>query len=126
MVVFPRFLINLKSHLFLHLLVTYYYSSIEKTDIRCNPICTFHLLFYFRVTSNSIFPKSSFFYFSRTNNIISLYSGQLRAYSISIIVIGKDIVFVGAINKVIKLITEDIRSWHNFFLKLLVLCKCLF
>ncbi len=93
MVAFPCSLAGLESRLFLPMSVTFYYSSIEKTDVRRIPLYILYLLFWFKVTNNSIPP----------------YSRQLRARSISISATADDIFLVGAIDKIIKSIAERIR-----------------
>ena len=75
------------------MLVTFYYSLIEKIDVKRISLCIFYPLFRFRVTNNSILP----------------YSLQLRAYNISILAAVNDIFLVGAINMIIKPIIEHIR-----------------
>ena len=135
-VAFPCSLVGSESRLFLPLSVTFYYSSIEKTDLRCVSVCTLYplfyfrvtsnsipsysLLFHFRVTSNSIPPRSPLFHFRVTSNFVpprsSLFSNsippctrQSRARSISSSAATDDIFLVGAIDKVIKPIAEHVR-----------------
>ncbi len=92
-IAFPRSFAGLESRPFLLMLVIFYYSSIERTDVRRVSLCTLHPLFWFRMTSNSIPPCSR----------------QLRVCSISILATANDIFLIRAIDKVIEPIAERIR-----------------
>ncbi len=93
MAIFLHSLAGLEPYLFLFISVIFYYSLIEKTDVRHMSLYTLHPLFQFKVTSNSIPPCNH----------------QLRVYSISISATADDIFFIEAIDKVIKPIAEHIR-----------------
>ena len=90
---FSRLLEGLKSCFFLSLSVTFYYSSIKKTNFRHVPIYVLYLFSLFRETNNSIF----------------LYTWQSQACGISSLAATDDIFLVGGINKVIKHIVLRVR-----------------
>lgn len=66
--------VGLDASLFLPLSVTFYYSLIEKTNVKYVPIYTLHPLFYFKATYNFIFLYSPIFYFGVISNSILSYS----------------------------------------------------
>ena len=123
--VFPCPPVGLESRPFLLFLVTFYYSSIEKTNLKHISVCTLHpfflvrapsnsilpcsFLFLFRVTSNSIPPRSPLLHLRVASNSILPSPQQSRARRISSLAAADDIFLIGGIDKVIKPITEHVR-----------------
>ena len=123
--VFSCLSIGLEFCFFLPFSVTFYYSSIVKTNLRHISICNVYPLFPIRAPSNSILPCSSLFPFRMISNSIPPQSSllhlrvasnsilssfqQSRARCISSLAAADDIFFIKDIDKVIKPITEYVR-----------------